>query len=234
LRDEDFEAFCFLAAFMLSTRLGYFRPAFLAAALAFDLLLAVSLVWVLFFGAGFSHGSALDFFGIQKLRSGEQARTLGMVIMRIREFRSALWLPFSPEEVFPFFGDATNLDAITPPWMHFHTITPPPIVMKEGTLIDYRLRVRGVPIRWRTRISAWEPSHRFVDEQLRGPYRQWIHEHTFEPKDGGTLARDVVKYAVPFDFFVHSWLVRPDVEKIFQHRTEALKQRFPGSQEVAG
>ena len=146
--------------------------------------------------------------------------------MRIREFQSELWLPLPPEELFPFFADAANLDAITPPWLHFHIVTSPPIEMREGALIDYKLRVRAVPLRWRTRINVWQPPHRFVDEQIRGPYRQWIHEHMFEARDGGTLARDVVHYAVPFDFISHRWLVRPDVEKIFPFRQEALRARF--------
>jgi ligand-binding SRPBCC domain-containing protein len=146
--------------------------------------------------------------------------------MKIREFQSELWLPLPPEELFPFFADAANLDAITPPWLNFHITTPPPIVMREGTLIDYRLRVRGLPLRWRTLIKQWQPPHRFVDEQLRGPYRQWIHTHTFEPRDGGTLAREVVKYSVPFDFIAHPLFVRRDVEKIFSFRQEALQQRF--------
>ena len=146
--------------------------------------------------------------------------------MRVHEFQSALWLPRSPEELFPFFADAANLEALTPPWLHFHILTPLPAALREGALIDYRLRLRGVPLRWRTRIRIWQPPHRFVDEQIRGPYRQWIHEHTFESRDGGTLARDVVRYAVPFDFIAHRWLVRPDVERIFQYRSEALKQRF--------
>ena len=98
--------------------------------------------------------------------------------------------------------------------------------MRAGALIDYKLRVRGVPVRWRTHISAWQPPHRFVDEQIRGPYRQWIHEHTFELRDGGTLARDVVRYAVPLDFLAHRWLVRPDVEKIFAYRAQELRKRF--------
>jgi ligand-binding SRPBCC domain-containing protein len=98
--------------------------------------------------------------------------------------------------------------------------------MREGALIDYKLRVRGVPLRWRTRINLWQPPHLFVDEQLRGPYRLWIHEHTFEPRDGGTVCRDSVRYAVPFDFFVHKLLVRPDVEKIFAFRTRELQRRF--------
>jgi ligand-binding SRPBCC domain-containing protein len=146
--------------------------------------------------------------------------------VRIREFQSELWLPQAPERLFPFFADAANLDALTPPWLNFRILTPPPIVMHEGALIDYRLRVRGLPLRWRTRINAWQPPHGFVDEQIRGPYRLWVHEHTFEPRDGGTLARDHVRYAVPFDFLLHRWFVQPDVERIFLFRAVALRQRF--------
>ena len=146
--------------------------------------------------------------------------------MIVHTFQTELWLPLTPEELFPFFADAANLNAITPPWLSFQIVTPPPIEMREGVLIDYKLRVRGLPLRWRTRIKVWQPPHRLVDEQLRGPYRQWIHEHTFEPRDGGTLARDVVRYAVPFDFIAHRWLVRPDIDRIFQFRSEALLQRF--------
>jgi ligand-binding SRPBCC domain-containing protein len=147
--------------------------------------------------------------------------------MRLREFSAELWLPVPPDGLFPFFADAANLNALTPPLLNFHIVTPPPIVMREGTLIDYRLRVRGVPLRWRTRINVWQPPHRFVDEQIRGPYRLWLHEHTFEPRDGGTLARDQVRYAVALDFLVHRWLVRPDLEKIFAFRAQELRKRFP-------
>ena len=146
--------------------------------------------------------------------------------MRVREFQCELWLPLPPEELFPFFADAGNLDAITPPWLHFRIVTPRPIEMRAGALIDYKLRVRGVPLRWRTLIREWNPSHSFVDEQIRGPYRQWVHRHTFELKDGGTLARDIVHYAVPFDFIAHRLLVRPDIEKIFAYRQEALRKKF--------
>jgi len=149
--------------------------------------------------------------------------------MRIREFQPELWLPLPPEELFPFFADAASLDAITPPWLHFQIVTPPPIVMREGTLVDYRLRVRGLPLRWRTRSNVWQPPHRFVDEQLRGPYRRWIHEDTFEPRDGGMLARDLVRY-VPFDLLAHRWFVRPDIARIYCFRSEALRRRFPTSQ----
>jgi ligand-binding SRPBCC domain-containing protein len=152
--------------------------------------------------------------------------------MTVHEFRSELWLPLSPAELFPFFADAANLEAITPPWLHFEIETPQPIVMREGALIDYRLRVRGVPLHWRTRISSWQPPHRFVDEQLSGPYRQWIHEHTFESRDGGTLARDQIRYAIRLDFLIHRWLVQPDIERIFQFRSEMLETRFSTSRQT--
>ena len=146
--------------------------------------------------------------------------------MRGHEFHCETWLPLPPEELFPFFADAANINAITPPWLHFQVVTPGPIEMRAGTLIDYKLQVRGLPMRWRTRINVWQPPHRFVDEQIRGPYQKWIHAHTFEPHDGGTLARDVVWYAVPLDFPTHAWFVRPDVERIFAYRERALKKRF--------
>ena len=146
--------------------------------------------------------------------------------MRVHTFESALVLPLRPEELFPFFGDAANLDAITPSWLHFRIVTPGKIAMGPGTLIDYRLRVRGIPLKWRTRINVWEPPHRFVDEQLKGSYRQWIHEHEFERCDGGTRVMDRVRYAVPLDWLVHRWFVRPDVERIFRYREEALRKRF--------
>jgi hypothetical protein len=132
------------------------------------------------------------------------------------------WLPRTVGEVFPFFADARNLETITPPWLRFEVLTPAPIELRAGTLIDYRLKIHGVPVRWRTRISVWEPPHRFVDEQLRGPYRAWIHEHTFEARDGGTLSRDVVRYDM-FGGKLADWLfVRRDVERIFDYRRQKL------------
>jgi ligand-binding SRPBCC domain-containing protein len=148
--------------------------------------------------------------------------------MDTHELESEIWLAHPVEEVFAFFSDPANLDSITPPWLSFRTVTPGPIEMRVGTLLDYRLRLRGLPIRWRSKITAWEPPRRFVDEQIHGPYRLWIHEHDFEPRDAGTLVRDHVRYAVPFDWLVHKLLVRPDVERIFAYRTECLRQRFAG------
>jgi len=146
--------------------------------------------------------------------------------MKVRDYHSEVELGVPPEELFSFFADAANLDALTPPWLNFRILTPQPTAMREGALIDYRLRVHGIPLRWRTRIVVWQSPHRFVDEQIRGPYRLWRHEHTFTECDGGTLVRDHVRYAVPFDALLHRRLVRPDIEKIFQFRAEALRTRF--------
>ena len=149
--------------------------------------------------------------------------------MKIRNFETEVWLPRPRAEVFAFFSDVVNLDAITPPSVKFRTITPGPIEMGVGTVIDHRLRIYGVPIRWRSKITAWEPPARFVDEQVRGPYRAWVHEHLFEERDGGTVVCDRVRYAVRFDFFANRFFVRPELEKVFQYRTECLKRRFmPG------
>jgi len=146
--------------------------------------------------------------------------------MRIREFKSKLWLPRSLEEIFAFFSDAANLNAITPPWLHFRMVTASPIKMRVGTLIDYRLRIRGIPVSWTTRITVWQPPHLFVDEQLRGPYRFWRHRHEFESKGNGTLVKDLVNYAVPFDFIAHGLLVKRDVRRIFAYREQQLRSVF--------
>src|SRR5436305_8118608 len=142
--------------------------------------------------------------------------------MRVRELKSEVWLPRPRDEVFAFFSDAANLDSITPSWLSFHTVTDGPIHMQVGTLIDYKMRIHGLPIRWRTKITAWEPPRRFVDEQLRGPYRLWMHEHAFEERDGGTVVHDHVRFAVFLDFIVYPMLVRRDVERIFAYRAEKL------------
>lgn len=139
------------------------------------------------------------------------------------------WLPRPRSEVFPFFADAGNLERITPDWLRFHILTPRPITMQVGQRIDYRLRIRGLPARWQSEITAWEPPCRFVDEQRRGPYRLWHHEHRFEEKDGGTLCLDIVHYAAPggpFRPLIERWFVRPDVERIFAHRRRALDALF--------
>jgi ligand-binding SRPBCC domain-containing protein len=146
--------------------------------------------------------------------------------MKTHTLRSEIWLPRQPGDVFPFFADARNLQRITPPRLRFEVVTPGEITMKTGTLIDYRLRVRGLPIRWQSEITAWEPPFRFADEQRRGPYRLWVHEHRFMEKDGGTLCIDDVRYAVPGGSIVNALFVGRDVRTIFEFRARALKAIF--------
>ena len=146
--------------------------------------------------------------------------------MDTHEFKDAIWLPRPIKDVFAFFADPANLDSITPPWLSFRMVTPAPVEVQVGTMLDYRLRIRGFPVRWRSKITAWEPPRRFVDEQIRGPYRLWIHEHNFELRNGGTLLCDHVRYAVPFDWALHKLVVRHDVERIFAYRTDCLRPRF--------
>ncbi len=140
-----------------------------------------------------------------------------------------------PEAVFPFFADAANLEAITPPLLRFRVVTPAPIEMREGTFIQYALRLRGLPVRWDTLIQSWEPPYRFVDVQVRGPYRLWHHTHELEPLDDGaaTLMRDTVRYALGFGAageLAHRLLVRRDLEAIFDFR----QARVPALLAAAG
>jgi ligand-binding SRPBCC domain-containing protein len=127
------------------------------------------------------------------------------------------WLARPIEEVFAFYADATNLEAITPAWLRLSVSTPAPIVMGAGTLIEYKLRWRCMPLRWTTIIEAWEPPHRFVDAQLKGPYSLWHHTHTFESQRGGTLIRDEVRYRLPLGWFgdvLHRLGICHDLEAI--------------------
>ncbi len=125
-----------------------------------------------------------------------------------------------------FFCEGLQSRTLTPPWLRFQVLTPGSITMRAGLRIDYRLRVRGIPLHWQSEITAWDPPRRFVDEQRRGPYRTWIHEHTFEECDGGTLARDVVRYDVLGGRLVNALFVRPDTTKIFRFRQEKLRELF--------
>ena len=146
--------------------------------------------------------------------------------MKAFTFHAELWLPRPRAEVFAFFADAQNLQVITPPWLSFEVLTPAPIAMHRGALIDYRIRVHGLPIRWRTEITDWHPPHRFVDQQLRGPYTLWHHTHTFEERDGGTLCRDLVNYRPRGGAWADRLFVRRDLTRIFTFRTEKLADLF--------
>jgi ligand-binding SRPBCC domain-containing protein len=140
-------------------------------------------------------------------------------------------------EAFAFYGDARNLERITPPWLGFEVTTPEPIEMGVGTLIEYRLKLHRVPVRWRTRIAAWEPPRRFVDVQVRGPYSLWEHTHTFEEDGpGATIIQDRVRYSIPFGPLgevADRLLVRRDLERIFDYRRDAVARELGGAATAA-
>jgi ligand-binding SRPBCC domain-containing protein len=150
------------------------------------------------------------------------------ILYLMATYQSELWLPITRDVAYAFYANAHNLEALTPPWLRFSVLTPSPVEMHVGTVIDYRLRLRGVPIRWQSEIVAWEPPCRFVDVQVRGPYRRWEHEHLFAEQDGGTLVSDRVEYEAPGGRLVDRVLVRPDLERIFCFRREALVRLLAG------
>ncbi len=129
------------------------------------------------------------------------------------------------DEAFRFFAEAHNLERITPSWLHFEVRGTEPAELGEGTLIHYRLRLHGVPLRWTSRIEEWAPGRAFVDRQIRGPYRMWHHRHTFAPDGDGTIIGDEVHYALPLGRLgelAHLLFVRRDLERIFDYRQTAV------------
>ena len=153
-----------------------------------------------------------------------------LVEVRDHRVETRLWLPRGRAEVFPFFADAYNLEQITPPWLRFSVLTPRPIEMRAGTLIDYRLRLHGVPLRWRTEIAVWEPPDRFVDRQVSGPYETWEHEHRFRDVAAGVVMSDRVDYRIRggsmADWIGDRAVARRDLRRIFEYRRDVLQARF--------
>jgi len=139
------------------------------------------------------------------------------------------WVPTPADEVFAFFSDARNLEALTPPWLGFSVLTPGRIRMAPGAQISYRLSWHRIPLRWETEITQWDPPHAFEDVQLSGPYRMWRHTHRFEPVDGGTRMTDRIRYALPFGFFgrlAHVVAVGRNLAQIFDYRHDQVRALF--------
>lgn len=150
---------------------------------------------------------------------------------RVYHLERELWLPVARDEVFAFFSNPVNLELLTPEAMRLRILSPQPLTMRAGTLIDFAVQVHSIPMRWRSEITLWEPPLRFIDEQRRGPYGSWKHEHRFECRDGGTLIVDDVHYTLPLGWIpgsglVHSLLVQPELERVFKHRRDALLKHF--------
>jgi len=143
------------------------------------------------------------------------------------KYEADLWLPRPVEEVFAFFSNAANLQALTPPWLDFHILNPD-VVLQTGAHINYRLKIHGLAVRWQSEISCWDPPRSFVNEQRRGPYRRWVHMHTFAAERGGTRVGDSVEFEILFGWLVGPLVMR-DVKKIFAFRQQALTKIFTGS-----
>jgi ligand-binding SRPBCC domain-containing protein len=139
--------------------------------------------------------------------------------------RAVTWLSAPLDRVFPFFASAANLQALTPPWVHFAIRTTAPIQMRQGARIAYSIRLHGVPVPWESEITVWQPPDRFVDEQRRGPYRRWSHTHRFVNERGGTGLVDEVEYDILAGWLVGP-LVRRDLRRIFTYRHHALMRAF--------
>jgi ligand-binding SRPBCC domain-containing protein len=145
-------------------------------------------------------------------------------------------LPAPRDDVFAFFSDPANLEVLTPPWLRFEVLTPKPLPRGEGALFDYRIQVRGLPVRWRTLIEAFIPGERFVDRQIAGPYALWQHTHRFEDlpasaslPSGGTRMTDQVRYRLGWGLFgriITALWVRRDIERIFEYRKQVLAKMF--------
>ncbi|MBJ7470457.1 MAG: SRPBCC family protein [Solirubrobacteraceae bacterium] len=149
--------------------------------------------------------------------------------MRIHALTRTHHLEGTPDDVFPFFADAFNLESITPPLLRFGLLTPAPILLGAGTVIQYGMRLHGVPVNWTSSIQNWDPPHMFVDTQIRGPFRFWHHTHRFEAHpDGGTLMTDEVRYALPLQPFGELALpfVRRDLKMIFDYRAAVIEDRL--------
>lgn len=152
--------------------------------------------------------------------------------MKTYTFQSKTELNAGIDDVFEFFSNAKNLQKLTPPWLNFKMITPPTGAVQSGTTIGYKLKVHALPIHWLTLIEHWEPPRRFIDVQLKGPYKIWKHEHRFESLGDKTIMYDTVEYALPFGILgqlAHSLLVKKDVQSIFDYRTEAISKIFANS-----
>ncbi|GAB4175444.1 MAG: SRPBCC family protein [Calditrichia bacterium] len=152
-------------------------------------------------------------------------------------YQNEIFLPATLEQAFAFFQNVQNLAKITPPWVHFEIITPPPLDIYEGREYEYKLKVNGIPMHWKTLISVWEPPHRFVDVQLKGPYKTWVHEHSFFERENGVLMIDTVRYQLPLGFIgelIHIMQVKKFIKQIFEYRNQIISAVFSGDVKEKG
>jgi ligand-binding SRPBCC domain-containing protein len=156
-----------------------------------------------------------------------------LILVKIREYRAECRVPRPRAEVFAFFANPSNLAVLTPPWVRVDIPQGGPASGHAGMEFGYRVWLHGLPMPWRGRFEIWEAPHRFVDIQLRGPYRRWRHEHAFEETDGGTRVLDHVQYAVWGGGLIDRWIVRPELVRMFEYRSRRLAELFPLAKEGA-
>lgn len=157
-----------------------------------------------------------------------QNPALSGILVKTYNFNQSTIVPADRQTVFAFFADAANLNRLSPPWIRFEILTPTPISMETGATIDYRLRIRGIPLRWQSEIAEWKPPTHFTDIQSRGPYTFWRHTHRFEEHPLGTRCLDEVTYRPLGGALINALFVRRDLQKIFAYRTEQLQAHFGG------
>ena len=153
--------------------------------------------------------------------------------MPIHALTSEIWLPGPINSVFEFFSLPENLNRITPAWLDFRILNSGNTIINDSTRIDYRLKIRGITVNWQSEIRLWDPPKSFVDVQLKGPYKSWVHHHEFEEREGGTLVRDRVEYTLHgwvFESLLNHFVVKKDLDRIFQYRRERLQEIFRTNQ----
>lgn len=153
----------------------------------------------------------------------------GVSLKTLKRYQTEVVIPRPVKEVWPFFADAHNLEKITPPWLNFKVLSQSTQKIQEGTTFEYKLRVKGFPVKWKSKIINWIDEKQFMDIQLEGPYSRWEHLHTFEPTEGGTLMKDTVDYELPFGALgriAAGWMVDKDVKTIFEYRKKVIVDIF--------
>jgi|TARA_B110000914_G_C15255716_1_gene350637 ligand-binding SRPBCC domain-containing protein len=148
---------------------------------------------------------------------------------KVYTFKKEQFVSSDMDTVFDFFSRPENLEKITPPAMGFHIMTPKPIEMREGAIIDYTVNIMGIPARWRTMITGYKKNQFFIDEQLKGPYSYWHHKHSFKTVEGGVNIVDEITYALPLEAFrtiVHPLFIKPQLRKIFSFRFQIIQDKF--------
>ena len=170
-------------------------------------------------GTGYDYRYPTLKLALQNLLPDGKTKRNGM-----RRYQTEMWVDAPIDKVFEFFSNPANLEQITPPWLKFKMVQPEHLSIGPGTIIDYRLRLHGIPITWQSEITEWNPPNHFIDVQTKGPYRHWAHTHEFNEAGTGTFIRDSVDYKVPGGYLVDRLFVRKDIERIFTYRKSKLRE----------